>query len=282
MIQKAIRNITEAQSTISEGSVWRRVVGMMESGGKWQKLRGRGAAGLGELAPTKLIVKLADRTIKCPKGVSENVLVGIDKFVFSVDFIVLDMLEDIKVPLILRRPFLSTSHAKIDVFKRKIALKIGNDKIVFKSEKPTSNIIKRVYTLGLRKRMKPDLEVMLMGEALILNKSLDHIYGDYIELNVGPTIEDVEVLNMSMPTFSRFYQSMSKKFFNSIMKDKIVFEGENVVRAFINVPIFVRNFSIITDFTVLENMDAYRVEGNGDIIIRFVEKFVSRQDGLME
>ncbi|GKC20596.1 hypothetical protein Tco_1022746 [Tanacetum coccineum] len=51
------------------------------------------------------------------------------------------------------------------------------------------------------------------------------------------------------------------------MKDKIVFDGENVVGAFINMPIFVRNFSVITDFAVLENMDAYRDEGMGDIIV---------------
>nr|GEZ30684.1 hypothetical protein [Tanacetum cinerariifolium] len=88
--------------------------------------------GLGELASTKLILELADRTIKRPKGIAENVLVGIDKFVFLVDFIVLDMLKEIIVPLILRRPFLYTAHAKIDVFKKKIALRVGNDKIIFK------------------------------------------------------------------------------------------------------------------------------------------------------
>ncbi|GKF12863.1 zinc finger, CCHC-type containing protein [Tanacetum coccineum] len=132
--------------------------------------------GPGGLAPTRLIVELVDRTIKHPKGVAKNVLVGIDKFVFPVDFVVLDMPEDIKVPLILGRPFLSIAHAKIDVFKRKIALKIGDDKIVFQSEKPTSNIIKRVYALGLRERMELDLESRIMGEALILNRSLNHIY----------------------------------------------------------------------------------------------------------
>ncbi|GJV30327.1 putative reverse transcriptase domain-containing protein [Tanacetum coccineum] len=51
--------------------------------------------GLGELASTKLIIKLADRTIKCPKDIAENVLVGIDKFVFHVDFIFLDIPKDI-------------------------------------------------------------------------------------------------------------------------------------------------------------------------------------------
>ncbi|GJQ97399.1 hypothetical protein Tco_0008538 [Tanacetum coccineum] len=85
--------------------------------------------GLGELAPTKLIIELVDRTRKRLKGIAENVLVGIDKFVFLIDNIVLDMPEDIKVPLILERLFLSTAHAKIDVFKRKITLRVEDDKL---------------------------------------------------------------------------------------------------------------------------------------------------------
>ncbi|GKC01914.1 zinc finger, CCHC-type containing protein [Tanacetum coccineum] len=139
--------------------------------------------GLGELAHTKLIIELVDRKIKRPKGIVENVLVGIDKFIFPIEFIVLDMPEDIKVPLILERPFLSIAHAKIDVFKRKSTLRVGDDKIVFKSDNPISCIIRRVYALRLRERMELDLEARLMGEALILNRSLDPVYGDYIELN---------------------------------------------------------------------------------------------------
>ncbi|GKC00009.1 reverse transcriptase domain-containing protein, partial [Tanacetum coccineum] len=92
--------------------------------------------GLGELAHTKLTVELADRTMKYPKRIAKNVLVGIGKFVFPVDFIILDMPEDIKVPLILGRPLMSTAHAKIDVFKRKITLRVGEEKIIFKSVKP--------------------------------------------------------------------------------------------------------------------------------------------------
>ncbi|GJZ19281.1 zinc finger, CCHC-type containing protein [Tanacetum coccineum] len=151
---------------------------------------------LGELAPTNLIIELDDRTIKCPNGITENVLVDIDKFVFPIDFIVLDMPEDIKVPLILGRPFLSTVHAKIDVFKRKITLRVGDDKIVFKSDNPTSSIIRRVYALGLRKRMELDLEVRLMGEALILNRSLDHVYGYYNELNGYG--DDVNIITLTI------------------------------------------------------------------------------------
>ncbi|GJY91945.1 putative reverse transcriptase domain-containing protein [Tanacetum coccineum] len=85
--------------------------------------------GLGELAHTRLIVELADRTVKYPKwNKLQNEQVGIgDKFTFPVDFIILDMPEDIKVPLILGRPFLSTARAKIDVYKRKITLRVGEE-----------------------------------------------------------------------------------------------------------------------------------------------------------
>ncbi|GKF14826.1 hypothetical protein Tco_0056288, partial [Tanacetum coccineum] len=139
--------------------------------------------GLGELTHTRLTVELADKTVKYPKGIDENILVGIGKFTFPKDFIILDMPEDIKVPLNLGRPFLSTAHAKIDVYKRKITLRVGEEKIIFKSVKPASSLIKRVYMLRLRERMELDLEARLIGETLVLNRSLDPFLEDYIELN---------------------------------------------------------------------------------------------------
>ncbi|GJU00793.1 putative reverse transcriptase domain-containing protein [Tanacetum coccineum] len=164
---------------------------------------------IGELAHTRLIVELADRTVKYPKGIAEKVLAGVGKFTFPVDFIILDMPEDIKVPLILGRPFLSTARAKIDVYKRKITLRVGEENIIFKSVKPASSIIKTVYMLRLRETMELDLEARLMGETLVLNKSLDPFLEDYIELNdlnkpfelrrdqgddLMPTIEEDEVI----------------------------------------------------------------------------------------
>ncbi|GJW63999.1 hypothetical protein Tco_0115883 [Tanacetum coccineum] len=56
------------------------------------------------------------------------------------------------------------------------------------------------------------------------------------------------------------------------MKDKLEYKGNNVVGALINVPIFVGTFSVLTDFAVLEDMDAYRDEGIGDVI--FGEPFL--------
>ncbi|XP_010242052.1 PREDICTED: uncharacterized protein LOC104586489 [Nelumbo nucifera] len=64
--------------------------------------------GLGEHQPTRVALQLADRSIKHPRGIIEDVLVKVDKFIFPVDFIVLGMQEDVDVPLILGRPFLAT------------------------------------------------------------------------------------------------------------------------------------------------------------------------------
>ncbi|GJZ60108.1 hypothetical protein Tco_0615924 [Tanacetum coccineum] len=101
--------------------------------------------GLGNLSHTRMTIELADRTIKQPKGIATNVLVRIGKFVFPIDFVILDIPEDDDVPLILGRPFLSTAHVKIDVYKRKVTLRVREEKLVFKSIKPDSSIIKRVF-----------------------------------------------------------------------------------------------------------------------------------------
>nr|GFB33969.1 hypothetical protein [Tanacetum cinerariifolium] len=89
--------------------------------------------GLGILSHTRLTIELADRTIKQPRGIAKNMLVRISKFIFPINFIILDIPEDDDVPLILGRPFLSTAHFKIDVYKRKFTLRVGEEKLVFKS-----------------------------------------------------------------------------------------------------------------------------------------------------
>ncbi|GKA38175.1 hypothetical protein Tco_0730726, partial [Tanacetum coccineum] len=63
-----------------------------------------------------------------------------------------------------------------------------------------------------------------------------------------------------------YVNMMSNKFYNSIMKDKMVYKGDNVVGALMSVPIFVETFYVVTDFAVLENMEDYRDKGMGDVI----------------
>ncbi|WJZ95315.1 hypothetical protein VitviT2T_014093 [Vitis vinifera] len=47
--------------------------------------------GLGELKPTSITLSLADRSVKIPRGIIEDVLVQVDNFYYLVDFVVLDM-----------------------------------------------------------------------------------------------------------------------------------------------------------------------------------------------
>nr|GFB36910.1 hypothetical protein [Tanacetum cinerariifolium] len=61
-----------------------------------------------------MVLDFSDRTISKPTGVAENVFVKVGKFYFPVDFVVLDFIADLSVPLILGRPFLSTAHAIIN------------------------------------------------------------------------------------------------------------------------------------------------------------------------
>ena len=68
--------------------------------------------GLRELKPTNITLSLADRSVKIPKGIVEDVLVKVDKFYYPVDFVVLDT-EPITsgpnhMPIILGRQFLAT------------------------------------------------------------------------------------------------------------------------------------------------------------------------------
>ena len=73
--------------------------------------------GLGEARPTTVTLQLADRSLKHPQGVIEDVLVKVDKFIVPTNFIVLDMEEDKEIPIILGRPFLATGKVMIDVQK---------------------------------------------------------------------------------------------------------------------------------------------------------------------
>ncbi|GJY50432.1 reverse transcriptase domain-containing protein, partial [Tanacetum coccineum] len=60
-------------------------------------------------------------------GVCENLLVKINKFIFPVDFVVLEMDNDESVPIILGRPFLVTARAVIDVHDERISLRVGKE-----------------------------------------------------------------------------------------------------------------------------------------------------------
>ncbi|GKC16316.1 DNA-directed DNA polymerase, partial [Tanacetum coccineum] len=90
--------------------------------------------GIGEPKPTRISLELADRSIQYPIGIAENMLIKVDKFDLPIDFVILDMPEDSRIPSILGRPFLATARAMIDVFNKKITLKVGDEQVIFDIE----------------------------------------------------------------------------------------------------------------------------------------------------
>jgi len=94
--------------------------------------------GMGEVKPTRVTLQLADRSIKHPHGLLEDVLMKVGKFYFPVDFVILEMEEDFEVPLILGRPFLKTSGALVDHKEDKLTLRVGDEHVVFDLKKATT------------------------------------------------------------------------------------------------------------------------------------------------
>ncbi|XP_070023151.1 uncharacterized protein [Nicotiana sylvestris] len=70
--------------------------------------------GIGRARPTSMLLQLADRTVKRPFGILDDVLIQVGKFVFPADFVILDCKVDEEILIILGRPFLATGRALID------------------------------------------------------------------------------------------------------------------------------------------------------------------------
>ncbi|GJW54667.1 ribonuclease H-like domain-containing protein, partial [Tanacetum coccineum] len=227
-----------------------------------------------------LTIELADRTNKQPRGIAKNVLVRIGKFIFLIDFIILDIPEDDDVPLILGRPFLSTAHSKIDV---------EEEKLVFKSVKSATNIIKRVFVIK-----SLDLETKLIGEG---DESFGPTYGNYIELNDLDTPLKTKTGQDFEPTFVKInsykmkfscvigykyvnadllpsmpINLMIKSFYYSIIKEKD--ERKSHAGTLIDIPVFVKKISIISGFTIIDDDEMAK-----DVVLgmKFCKKYASCQ-----
>ncbi|CAL2256333.1 unnamed protein product [Prunus armeniaca] len=91
---------------------------------------------LGELQATSVSIQLADRTIRYPKGILEDVLVKVEELILPANFLVLEMEEapihDNQLPFILGRPFMATAGAIIDVKKGTLTMTVFIETIAFK------------------------------------------------------------------------------------------------------------------------------------------------------
>ena len=91
--------------------------------------------GIGELKPTRMTLQLADRSVKYPTGIIEDVPVRVGEIYIPADFVVMEMEEDNQVPILLGRPFLATAGAIIDVKHGKLAVNVGKETVEFELAK---------------------------------------------------------------------------------------------------------------------------------------------------
>nr|GEY56067.1 putative reverse transcriptase domain-containing protein [Tanacetum cinerariifolium] len=185
----------------------------------WKKLR------LPTLNDTKMVLELADRTISKPTGVAENIFVKVGKFYFPADFVVLDFVADPRVPLILRRPFLSTAHALIDVYEGEIILRHDDQSLTLKcGDKPSISYKNSESLKKLTPFNESDFLLMEEADAFIV------IHDEPILSNIDATYYDPEgdiLILEALLNNDPEPPSNQKDYFPSIHKDLKVVEPKN-------------------------------------------------------
>ncbi|XP_070029708.1 uncharacterized protein [Nicotiana sylvestris] len=87
--------------------------------------------GISQPQPTSMRLQMADRTMKRPLGIIDNVLVRVDKFILPADFVILDCEVDYEVSIILERHFLATGKALVDMEAGELTFRVGDENVVF-------------------------------------------------------------------------------------------------------------------------------------------------------
>ncbi|XP_050876016.1 uncharacterized protein LOC127079675 [Lathyrus oleraceus] len=124
--------------------------------------------GIGTVQDTRMTLQFVDRSVRRPYGIVEDVLVKIGKFVFPVDFIILEMPEDKEIPLILGRPFLEIGRCMIDIEEGTMTLKVYDEDLKidvrntmqYKDDSGTSHTIEmidQVIAQEIEKKMPQSL-----------------------------------------------------------------------------------------------------------------------------
>ncbi|KAH9697871.1 hypothetical protein KPL71_023794 [Citrus sinensis] len=159
--------------------------------------------GLGELHPTPVVLQLADRSTKIPRGIVEDVLIQVDKFYFPVDFIVIDTqpIQDSRkhIPIILGRPFLATADAHIQCRTGNMQLSFGNMTMelnIFNIAKQPHNADDGIVDVDLIEALVDDTFVSNLSDDP-LQTCLTHFGFDF---DIDRSVDEVNALLDSAPS----------------------------------------------------------------------------------
>ncbi|GKA07283.1 reverse transcriptase domain-containing protein [Tanacetum coccineum] len=117
-------------------------------------------------------IRLADRSFQYLVRITKNMPVEVGKFTFLADFVILQMEEDSKLPLILGRPFLHTTDAVIRVKQKQLNLGVGTERMIFNID----SAIKHSYSnddigfsIDVIDKIKEDFDALLDEGSKILH-----------------------------------------------------------------------------------------------------------------
>ncbi|GKF60764.1 reverse transcriptase domain-containing protein, partial [Tanacetum coccineum] len=103
--------------------------------------------GIGPLKTTRMTLELANRSVTFPIGIAKDVIVKVENFNFLADFVIVDFEADPRVPIILGRPFLRTARALLDLYVEKLTLRVGNEEVVFYTDKSSINNSRNIHSV---------------------------------------------------------------------------------------------------------------------------------------
>ena len=131
-----------------------------------------------EIAPTRMTLQLADCLITRPYGVVEDVLVKVCHFTFIADFVIMDIEEDVEIPLILGRPFMLTAKCVVDMGNGNLEISIDDQKVTF-------NLFDAIkHPSDHKAYFKMDAiehEVPMVARAMVLQSTLEKALTNVVE-----------------------------------------------------------------------------------------------------
>ncbi|GJT15691.1 zinc knuckle CX2CX4HX4C containing protein [Tanacetum coccineum] len=162
--------------------------------------------GIGKLKPINMVIEMADDTKCIPKGIVKNLLITIDQFILLIDFVILDIIEDFRMPVILGRPLLATAHAKVDIFRNTISLEVGNEKVIFKMRSNFSNNIYEYFRMIKTEMNTEEDELMKINLSDLFTYNTDACKINHL-LSIDPDVftYDIEV----QESYEEFFYSCS-------------------------------------------------------------------------
>nr|GEU96122.1 hypothetical protein [Tanacetum cinerariifolium] len=153
---------------------------------------------LSELTLTYMILELAGRLVSKPIGIAKDVSVKVGVFHFPADFVVVDFEPDPRVPLLLRRCFLKTDRALIDVHKGELTLRIENEAITYNLDQTSR------YSANYNQMTANKIDVI----DLACEEYSQEVLGFFdVTTSGNPTPYDDPIISTTSPTLTPFGDS---------------------------------------------------------------------------